>query len=553
MDAKQNNAASSSENRMGHPAACPDDRKKIIFDRNDGIFALITLVLGYLFLRFVSLVDPGAGIPLFTLCYLLGVSGYLRSAHHIPARGSLGWGIFLFAFSLLFLRGMPEMLTFPAIVFLCVLAAYWTLVTFGARLGGRLDGMLLGDLWNALMRLPFCNFDAVFCAVGSLFGRNSSAQQAPTAVCREEKTEKADGTVNSDVRPPQKNAAAHRLSPAVLVGGILTALLLPLVLLLLAEADAGFAKLVDWIWLRFAFSPEFLLRVFFSIPVSLYFFGLFSGARYRSHLGPDAKARAARQEARTRLGFAASAIPMSALLCVYLLFLFSQLPYFFSAFAGLLPGGFTYAEYARRGFFELLAVAAINLGLMLFTKRRTQKEIFGRKLLSGLLCAATLLLLGTAVRKLALYIEIFGLTRKRIWAAWAMVFVAAAVLLFLIDEFRPLPLMRWLALLFCGWFFLLCAVHTEPLTLRYNYALWQSGQIEEMDVWEGDALFAAPVLYEIGKETEDGTLKEDCKTRLTVAIYDANQQKENPVTGFTLQGWRVRKIIPQIETDLFLF
>ena len=133
-----------------------------------------------------------------------------------------------------------------------------------------------------------------------------------------------------------------------------------------------------------------------------------------------------------------------------------------------------------------------NLGLMLFTKRRTQKEIFGRKLLSGLLCAATLLLLGTAVRKLALYIEIFGLTRKRIWAAWAMVFVAAAVLLFLIDEFRPLPLMRWLELLFCGWFFLLCAVHTEPLTLRYNYARWQS-------------------------------------------------------------GWRIRKMIPQIETDLFLF
>ena len=143
--------------------------------------------------------------------------------------------------------------------------------------------------------------------------------------------------------------------------------------------------------------------------------------------------------------------------------------------------------------------------------------------------------------------------RRGGWISEAMFACAAAVLLFLIDEFRPLPLMRWLALFFCGWFFLLCAVHTEPLTLRYNYARWQSGQIEEMDVWEGDALFAAPVLYEIGKETEDGTLKEDCKTRLTVAIYDANQQKENPVTGFTLQGWRVRKIIPQIETDLFLF
>ena len=67
---------------------------------------------------------------------------------------------------------------------------------------------------------------------------------------------------------------------------------------------------------------------------------------------------------------------LGALSVVYLVYLFSQLAYFFNAFRGLLPEGydFSYAEYARRGFFELCAVAGINLvllmGAMLFSRKK---------------------------------------------------------------------------------------------------------------------------------------------------------------------------------------
>ena len=50
----------------------------------------------------------------------------------------------------------------------------------------------------------------------------------------------------------------------------------------------------------------------------------------------------------------------SGVLCVCCLaYLFSQLAYFTDAFKGLLPEGysFSYAEYARKGFFELCAIA----------------------------------------------------------------------------------------------------------------------------------------------------------------------------------------------------
>lgn len=494
----------------------------------DGIFALVTLVLGYLFLRWVSLIFAGAGIPLFTLCFLAVVLCYARRAGCRPARASWGWGGFLFAFSLLFLKGMPGSLVFPALVFLCALASYWTLVVFGVRISGRLDGNFAKDLFNALLRLPFCSFGALPRAVASL--RRGDAAQG-----EEEKKRR------------------RVVTPSVAAGTLLTALLLPLVLLLLAQADAGFERALTLLFGQIEISPEFLLRAFFSIPVSLYFFGLFCAARHQLHTGPDAAGQQAVREAKRSLGFAAAAIPTAALLAVYLLFFVSQLPYFFSAFAGLLPEGFTYAEYARRGFFELLAVAAINLGLLLFAKRRTPAASRGRRLLSGLLCGATLLLLITAARKLTLYIDIFGLTRLRIWAGWAMVFVAAATLLFLLDEFRPLELLRLLVLLFCGWFFLLCAVNTESITLRYNYDAWQSGQIEEFDPWQGDDFFAAPALCGILADAEEDWIREACTLRVEQAVQEFTWREKRPLTGFTLQGMFTLRAADRVAAEGLLY
>ena len=530
--------------QAGQPAACPTPgsgpvaggqlpsptpkQPGIKFDRNDGIFALVTLVLGYLFLRWISLFFAGAGITLFSFCYVLVVVCYVCRSGKKLTRSSWGWGCFLLLFSLLFLKGMSGVLVFPALCFLCALAAYWTLTVFDARIGGRLDGNFVGDLFNALLRIPFCSFGLLPRAVAALQRKREDAAQG----------EKKRGL----------------LSPAVLIGGLLTVILLPPVLLLLAQADAGFARALELIFGQITLSPVFFLRVFFSIPVSLYFFGLFAGARYRLHTGSDTAQRQTGRQKRKNLGFAATAIPTAALLAVYLIFFVAQLPYFFSAFAGLLPEGFTYAEYARRGFFELIAVAAINLGLLLFAKCRTSGTSRVRKLFAGLLCGATMLLLVTAARKLALYIGIFGLTRLRLWAGWAMLLVAATTLIFLLDEFRPLALLRVLTLLFCGWFFLLCAVNTEPLTLRYNYDAWRSGQLEEFDPWQGEDLFAAPALCEILENTdEEWWIREACTLRIEQAVQEIAWKDHRPLVGFTLQEVLTMQAADRAASDGLLF
>ena len=57
---------------------------------------------------------------------------------------------------------------------------------------------------------------------------------------------------------------------------------------------------------------------------------------------------------------------LGAVCAVYLAYLFSQLAYFVGGFSGILPEGFTRAEYARRGFFEMTCLAGVNLALMTF-------------------------------------------------------------------------------------------------------------------------------------------------------------------------------------------
>ena len=69
----------------------------------------------------------------------------------------------------------------------------------------------------------------------------------------------------------------------VLLGAVLTLFLLPLVLLLLASADASFERALSAMfgWIDFDF-PAVFLRLVLAVPVSFYLFGLFWGARRRT-------------------------------------------------------------------------------------------------------------------------------------------------------------------------------------------------------------------------------------------------------------------------------
>ncbi|MEO8696713.1 MAG: DUF4173 domain-containing protein [Acidimicrobiales bacterium] len=98
--------------------------------------------------------------------------------------------------------------------------------------------------------------------------------------------------------------------------------------------------------------------------------------------------------------------------------------------------GLTYAEYARRGYFQLLAVAALTVMVLLAVRPYARRAgLLGHRalvLLGETAIALTLVIIGAAVHRLNVYDDAFGLTMLRlsciVFAYWlAAVFVLVAV------------------------------------------------------------------------------------------------------------------------------
>ncbi|MGN0335516.1 MAG: DUF4153 domain-containing protein [Lachnospiraceae bacterium] len=412
-----------------------------IYETQDRIFAAVYFLLGYGFIY----VFTGAGrieaFSVFTIFYAAVVLLYLKAKHKTPPAESWFWLAVMLAI------GIPlafwTVLYFFQVLALMAVAAYWTLAASGRLLDHRTSQWIFFDSWNALAVVPFRNFS---CQVRVLFGSDGR------------KTEEEIG---------QKNGLS------ILLGILLAVPALLVALPLLSSADAGFEQLVGGM---VRYIQDHLLQTFLrsilAVPVSFYLFGLMFGGisgRNTDCLQKE-KLRAAGQSIR-RVPETAVCVALGILCFVYVLFIGIQGNYLFSAFAGHIPQNFTYAEYARRGFFELCKIGAWNLLLLgcagLFSRVRVD-EHRGLSFFTVLLSVLTLILIITAMSKMGMYIDVYGLTVNRIlpivFMLW-MVLVFAAIILRQKNDF---PMVRICVMAGAVLFCLLCVFPVENWTQMYN-------------------------------------------------------------------------------------
>ena len=202
---------------------------------------------------------------------------------------------------------------------------------------------------------------------------------------------------------------------------------------------------------------------------------------------------------------------LSAISFVYLIYIFSQFAYFFNAFKGLLPEGLTIAVYARRGFFEMSAIAAINfviisLALLLTKKKENGKRADFVNALILFIGVFTLLLIATAVSKMILYIDFFGMTRRRIFTSAFMVFLALLFIAVILRIYiNKIPVVKFGII--TATIILICIGFTDidKTVAKYNLYAYEQGYIEDLDVEAmGDLGYGAvPTIYEIYKNEEN--------------------------------------------------
>jgi uncharacterized protein DUF4153 len=114
---------------------------------------------------------------------------------------------------------------------------------------------------------------------------------------------------------------------------------------------------------------------------------------------------------------------------LFLVFVVVQLRYFFGG-AELIQRttDLTYAEYARRGFFELVTASALVLPILLgadWALRNEPREHRGMfRHLAGLLLVLLAVVMASALRRVWLYVDEFGLSEIRLYATAFMAYLA---------------------------------------------------------------------------------------------------------------------------------
>lgn len=182
-------------------------------------------------------------------------------------------------------------------------------------------------------------------------------------------------------------------------------------------------------------------------------------------------------------------ILLTSILVIYTIFIAIQFRYLFSS--GALPYGLNYAEYARRGFFELVFLSVLNIGLIMLVTYLLKDKIYGEKTKWALfaksmmiyLCAVTGILLVSSYYRMSLYDSAYGFTRLRILVYMFLAFEGlglVATLVYIVKHnFNILIVYAAVCLAF---YMTLNVVKIDEIIAKRNIDMYLSGESETVDI-----------------------------------------------------------------------
>ncbi|MDR0851052.1 MAG: DUF4173 domain-containing protein [Clostridiales Family XIII bacterium] len=467
-------------------------RVRPTYGKSDAVLAAFMLVIGFLFWEWGVFGGDGSGAGTF-LFFIIAV---LSSILYLTHKGLRQNAHSLTALAVVLLGALPFILydSIAINIFLLffefVACLFWIAYSCGTTVSKKLSGFVISDWFNQNFIVSFGNF-------GGLFGNVLSA-------LRDRKRGKA-----------------------VLAGVLGVIIAIPVIagiLALLISADNSFADFTKSITdtINLARIGNYIFEFVLGIPVACYIFGAVYGNAHRKHTAHITTENTARLLGRAHaLPPASVYTPILLLEIIYMIFFIVMSGYLFSAFGGDLPDSYSYAEYARKGFFELCGVSAINLAVLafayLFAKRGAGEYPKTLRILTAILSVMTALLIATAMSKMLLYIGAYGLSQLRVYTFWFMVVLMLVFITLIIWHIRPFNAGRPIVTVAVVLFLALFLANTDGIIAKYNVEQYEHGVLPTVDTQMlaqlSDA--ALPYLYELKENEEvDPTVRADAETAI---------------------------------------
>ncbi|MEU5873346.1 DUF4153 domain-containing protein [Glycomyces sp. NPDC047369] len=207
------------------------------------------------------------------------------------------------------------------------------------------------------------------------------------------------------------------------------------------------------------------------------------------------------------------AIPLGALNLLFAAFIAVQLRVYFGGEAYVMDtAGLTFADYARRGFWQLSVVAVLSLALIAIAAwlapKRSKADRWTVRVLLGLLALMSMAVIVSATYRMYTYTETYGLTRLRIWIFTVEFWLAVLFAMVLVGCWKLRA--TWLprAVLASGAIALLglAAVNPDALIARYNI---DHDHELDLNYLKGLSADAAPEFADLSDEDRDCLLGGD--------------------------------------------
>ena len=491
------------------------------FKTYDRVLAIATLALGFIFWKWEILFVPSLGLGIFLFFILTIAVGLIYMEYHGIKQNTKS----LICLAIIVGSLLPFILfdridiEFFLNLFIITLYVVWVSYSCNTNIAEKLSGFVASDLINQWIIVPFSNFGNIFICIFKRNGENKKEKRVFAAI----------------------------------IGIIVSIPIIVLIISLLIAADDGFANLAKNLPnLLNAVTFDNMIYFIFGIPVACYIFGSVSGNSNKRSTGKITKEGTATTLANAhKIPTASIYAPLIILNILYVVFFIAMGSYLFSAFAGDLPNAYTYAEYARKGFFELCGVSAINLIIIIFvycfTKRNPGCYPKNLRGLTGILSGLTILLIATAMSKMLLYIGAYGLTRLRVYTLWFMILLLITFIVILIWHIRPFNAGKPIAIAFVAMVMILFLSNTDGLIAKYNFDQYKNGALPEIDVWNMTYMSDAvvPYLNELKNNASDKSVRDQA----TQAIYTRKEHSSyeyNPAAPdflrWNLQSHRVSNI-----------
>lgn len=403
---------------------------------------------------------------------------------------------------------------------------------------------LAGSVTLALYRDIFINFIMVFlvaalftlytCGISGTFrSREGSFKVVGDMLCSVFIAPFAN--VANVIRSFGKSVSKNRGIINVIIGVGISIPVLLVVIPLLVSSDAAFEGLISAVAKNIG---VYLVEIFLAVIVTPYIISYMFCKKRNLKTGSEAFTKD-----YSGVRFSPNAISVSFLSVIsitYIVYLFSQLAYFFSAFSGILPEGYEYSAsvYARRGFYEMFVIGIINLLVMsavnIFTKRQNGKISKSIKAAFSFISLFTAVLLITAMSKMKLNIEHFGLSKNRLLVSVFMIMMLVIIAFYIIHIFFPKVSYMQAVIAICSVLFIAVSfADIDAVIAKYNVEAYKDGRLQTVDVSYLEELSdsAAPYIIELAVGSDD-EIKHNAESIIFNKIhYDYSYKFETDENG----------------------